>query len=233
MFGNVVFNNSPDSFKIMLANQNRFSYPTPIQGYLILGQYKNRNHNLINPVSGSTLKDAALRSLHRKADVGIRGSAPHSRLAADSPLSSMSSVNTQIRMKGKNNTYEVYKGPTYSSVMQKTPSQQMRRTQLRDSNDRLKALQELDKRREEQIKKEFEALELRRKQQEEDTQRRINIKKVRLAETGYLAGAPSGSHFMAPLTHTTMKDRLDRDSNQQNRFVALVFFLVSLIIKIE
>ena len=176
----------------------------------------------MNPLTtGSSLKDAALRSLHRKADIGIRGSAPHSRLAGDGPLSAMVSAgHTQIRMKGKDSRYEQYKGPPYQSLIQKTPSQQMRRTQLRDSNDRLKALLELDRRREEQLKKEFEALEIRRKQQEEETQRRINIKKVRLAETGYLGGNAPGAHFMAPVTG--VKDRQERDMNHQHRFITLV-----------
>ncbi len=178
----------------------------------------------MNPFTGSSLKDAALRSLHRKADIGIRGSAPHSRLAGDVPLSTMLSGggSTQIRMKGKDSRYEPYKGQSYQSLIQKTPSQQMRRTQLKDSNDRLKALQELDRRREEQLKKEFEALEIRRKQQEEETQRRINIKKVRLAETGYLGGNAPGARFMAPVG-VGIKDRHERDLNQQHRFLTLVF----------
>ena len=157
------------------------------------------------------MKDAALRSLNRKADIGIRGSAPHSRLAADGPFSTMLSTGqTQIRIKGKDNRYEEF--------LQHTPTQQMQRTQIRESNNRLKALQELDRRREEQLKKEFKALDERRKQQEEETQKRISMKQMRLAETGYLSG--TGARFLAPISSSGIKD--EKELNPQNRFLVLV-----------
>lgn len=59
-------------------------------------------------------------------------------------------------------------------------------TQKNAANERLRILFELDKKREDQLKKEYEALEARRRQQEEETQRRISIKKA-LAETDYIS----------------------------------------------
>lgn len=59
------------------------------------------------------------------------------------------------------------------------------RTLARASNDRLRFLLELEKKREEQLKKEYEALEARRRQREEETQKRISVKRA-LAETDYL-----------------------------------------------
>ena len=168
------------------------------------------------------MKDAAMRSLNRKADVGIRGSAPHSRLAQESNISNIFSAGNStnmIRMKGKGDRYEPYKGPSYQSLMQKGGVPDIKRSQLKESNNRLKALQDLDRRREEQLKKEFEALDMRRQQQEEETQRRISLKKVRLAETGYLNMKPLIGNSPGP---PSLKERSERDSNHQRRFITLV-----------
>jgi hypothetical protein len=59
-------------------------------------------------------------------------------------------------------------------------------SQKRTCNERLRFLFELDKKREEQLKKDYEALEARKKQQEEETQKRINIKRA-LADTDYIS----------------------------------------------
>lgn len=161
-----------------------------------------------------------MRSLNRKAEAGIRGSAPHSRLAQESNISGViSSGSTHtIRMKGKDNRYETYKGSIYQPLKNNGTEYGLRKTQLKESNDRLRALQELDKRREEQLKKEMAALDAKRKVQEEETQKRINIKKVRLAETGYMNSKPL--YMPSP----DIKGRVERDFNNQNRFLALVQF---------
>ena len=120
-------------------------------------------------------------------------------------------------MKGKDDRYEAYKGSIYQSLFQKTPTLGVKRSQLRESNDRLKTLQDLDRRREEQLKKEFAALDMRRKQQEEETQRRINLKKVRLAETGYL------NTNLLMNNNIGMRGIPGQDMGQQHRFVTLVY----------
>lgn len=94
----------------------------------------------------------------------------------------------------------------YHATIQKTSSEstlRIKRSQIRDSNERLRTLQELDMRQEEQLRKDFAALEVRKKQQETETQRRINAKKSRLAETGYLSAGP-GMLMLAPGRRTLL-----------------------------
>ncbi len=207
----MVFNNTPDSYRYMLGGKNRvLPYPQPASLYDL--PFVTPHARVNTPLrAGNTLKDAALRSLHRKADVGLRGSAPHSRLGADVNLANALSANGNtysIRMRGRDSRYE-----PYQALAQRAPMPDLKRRQLRESNDRLRALQELDRRREDQLKKEFAALEVKRKQQDEETQRRINIKKVRLAETGYINMSAS----------PVIRERFGtREANRpQDRFIAL------------
>ena len=125
-----------------------------------------------------------------------------------------------IRMRGRDNRYETYKGSIYDPDKPRINAKS-RGIQLRESNERLKALQELDRRREEQLKKEMAALDIRRKQQEEETQRRINLKKVRLAETG-----PINPRLQVPNSAQARRD----DDPSQHRFLALVIGIKTLIV---
>lgn len=66
--------------------------------------------------------------------------------------------------------------------------------EIKESNDRLRMLQELEKSRDRQHQQELEALELRRQQQEIETQNRIKFKKVRLVETHTINS--TSAHFI-------------------------------------
>ena len=59
-------------------------------------------------------------------------------------------------------------------------------SQKKASNERIQFLFELDKKHEKQWKKDYEVLEARKKQQEEETQKRISIKRA-LAGTDYIS----------------------------------------------
>lgn len=156
------------------------------------------------------MKDAALESLERKAEVGIRGSHQYSR-AKGSYLGSTNLITSPIiPIRSKNSQYNLYARGRDNSI----------ESQLKDSNNRLKALQDLDRRRESQLKKEYEALEQRRKQQEEEMKKRISLKQMRLTETNDLGSASIG-RFMS-YSRPAIKERHVRDRNQQERFVLMV-----------
>lgn len=166
----------------------------------------------ISQTTGKSLKDAALRSLKRKADIGIRGGFQYYRVNKSySGISNM--VPSQIRTRGVANHYEPYNGVS----LDKVSSIEKQQTELRDSNNRLKALQELDKRREAQLKKEFEALEIRRKQQENETKKRISLKQMRLTET-----EPLSNEQFTNYSKPVIKERRVRDMNQQQRYNIMV-----------
>lgn len=169
-------------------------------------------HSLKN-TNKRILKDAAKRSL-----AGSLGSGPNSVIGQDSTISNTFSRGQShlIRMKGNGNRYETHKGSIYQPMQRRISGKASLRSQLKESNNRLRALQELDRRREEQLAKEIAALELRRKQQEEETQKRINLKKVRLAETGPIVAKSQAENIFS------LKNRLERDSSKQDRFLALV-----------
>lgn len=166
------------------------------------------------PKREDTLKDAALRSLQRKSDKRLKGTGARSYMGSESGITNSfnNSNYNSIKMK------DPYDMPQNSIL--KNTAQGMIRLQLKESNNRLRALQELERRREEQMKKEIEALEMKKIQQEDETQRRISIKKIRLAETGPISTKQSQS-FVGNL-----KGRIVRDTNQQHRFIALVRFLI-------
>jgi len=158
-----------------------------------------------------SLKDVALRSLKRKAEVGIRGSHQYSRVKGGY-LGPTNIEPNHIKTRVKNNQYEIHAMNQDNSI----------EVQLRDSNNRLKALQDLDKRREAQLKKEFEALEQRRKEQEEETKKRISLKQMRLTETSDLGNTKIG-RFIS-YSRPAIKERHVRDKNQQERYFLMVTF---------
>lgn len=83
-----------------------------------------------------------------------------------------------------------------SQDLEKKPSMKSAEKKvLLDSKNRIKVLQELDKMREQQMEKGFEVLKLRRKQQDEETRKRICSKQARLTDTGAL-GVDSIDQFL-------------------------------------
>lgn len=158
------------------------------------------------------MKNAAQRTLANKMDIYSNGSRSPSYAGGESVISNTfcrSSTNNLIRMKGSGNRYETHKGSIYQPLKRNVTGKAGLRYQLKESNNRLRALQELDKRREEQLAKEIAALDIKRKQQDEETQRRINNKKMRLAETGPIT-----------INQHLIKGKTERDP--QYRFLSLV-----------
>ena len=125
---------------------------------------------------------------------------------------------TKIRVRSKNSYYEEYKE---FKIINTAPEEKYR-VQLRESNNRLKALEDLDKKREAQLKKDFEELEMRRKQQREEIRKRINRKKVILTETDQLKTRVSESFSNS--AKEIIKNYYKGHLNQQQIMVILLIY---------
>jgi len=195
---NIVFTNSPSNIHNTFGI-SQAKYP---QKYFTYVSHLNNR---------KVLKEAALRSIDKRYGLG---SGPNSYIGTESIYSNPVSCGQShvIRMKGTGNRFETHKGSINAPYNPKMAGKSYLRYQMKESNNRLRALQELDKKREVQLAKEIAALEEKRKLQEEETKRRINLKKVRLAETGPIS-AKSPSVIMT---------KGDRDQNQQLKFMVLV-----------
>ncbi len=145
----------------------------------------------------------------------VRGSLQRPLLPEVDPYSGLG----RYGAKGRNATYNTMKQssyePDHSGVWLR------KRRELRSSNRRLKLLQELDVKREVQIKKEIAALEQKKKHREEETRRSINARQVRLAETGGF------NHRLTPSESVTvpLKSRAEREAGSLERHFAFVFVL--------